>query len=220
LEHIYFENFLNIEDSADLQKELEKYLEKSYIPLCRFNPDEKHIDQLQSIIRNIIEKQCKATDRIHTPLTYMFAELITNIKDHSECKNGYIFSQFLPGKRCLNVCIADDGITVLGSYREDSRYKSLVGDDAGKALKLANEGKSTKGEDQRGFGLSTTRKMLVKGLGGAFFMMSANAFYRCDNGDKEIVKTLPEEYFWDGTVILVKIPVDIPEDFDYTKYLK
>jgi len=46
-----------------------------------------------------------------------------------------------------------------------------IGDNEAEALKFANEGYSTKNlpeAENRGFGISSTKSMIVEGLGGAF----------------------------------------------------
>ena len=86
-------------------------------------------------------------------------------------------------------------------------------------MELANNGYSTKDIPERGFGLPTTREMLVEGLKGSFFELSGGAFYRYEGGTENYV-ILPETIFWNGTIILMKIPVNAPDEFDYHKYLE
>lgn len=98
-----------------------------------------------------------------------------------------------------------------------------IGDNEAEALKYANEGYSTKDlpdAESRGFGISSTKSMIVEGLGGAFFMLSGGAFHRHDaSGGSDYVK-LPETINWNGTIILMRIPLTVSEEFDYTKYIK
>ncbi|MCD8292002.1 MAG: hypothetical protein LUC91_10950, partial [Prevotella sp.] len=61
--------------------------------------------------------------------------------------------------------------------------------------------------------------VLVEGLHGSFFMLSGGAFHRHDSNGSVYVK-LPPSIQWNGTVILMKIPVNIPSDFDYNKYIR
>lgn len=209
-----------VKENTDLEKYLNDYINKSYIPICKFDINQSHIGQMQTIIQNIIQKQCNLPKHLTSPLTYMVGELIANIKDHSLCSYGFIFSQYLERERCLNICISDDGITLLGSYKRNKRFAEQVGDSPAKAIKLANEGISTKGErGERGFGISTTRNMLVQGLNGGFFMMSGNAFFRSIKDKRNEVKELPKELYWNGTIVLLKIPVDVPDNFNIYSYL-
>lgn len=61
--------------------------------------------------------------------------------------------------------------------------------------------------------------MLVEGLKGSFFELSGGAFYRYEGGAENYV-ILPKTIFWNGTIILMKIPVNAPDEFDYHKYLE
>lgn len=223
LDTVRFEETSKIVSEQDIKTKLCTYLSKSYIPICCFDVNNKHIDGIQSVLQRVIERQCGigSESAIITPLSYMFGELITNIKEHSDCKHGYIFSQYLQRERCLNICISDDGITVLGSYRKAGKFLNEIQDNPAQALKYANEGNSTKNNSQeRGFGIRTTRQMLVEGLNGSFFMMSGNAFFRSTKGKQDEVKELPKRIYWKGTIILIKIPIDVPQNFEYSKYLE
>ena len=116
--------------------------------------------------------------------------------------------------------LADDGITIFGSYVRSKKYLEEIGASEVKALTFANEGRSTKNlpnAENRGYGISSSKKMLVEGLGGSFFMLSGGAFHRHDSSGSVYVK-LPETINWSGTIILMRIPVQVPIDFDYSKY--
>lgn len=61
--------------------------------------------------------------------------------------------------------------------------------------------------------------MVVNGLGGAFFMLSGNAFFRSDEEGEQFVN-LPDQMFWDGTIILVRIPLKQKSDFNVYNYIE
>lgn len=219
---IYFDDMLCLDELADLENILNSYKSKSYIPFCRFDICKSNIDGMQTIIQNIIEEQSKAGKEIKTPLSYMLGELICNISQHSDGKYGYIFSQCLSHKeKCINICIADDGISVFGSYVKAGKYLDIINSNEAEALRLANEGYSTKDlpeSENRGFGISTSKRMLVDGLNGGFFMLSGGAFHRHDANGSDYVK-LPEMMNWMGTIVLMKIPINIPLNFNYMEYV-
>lgn len=50
-------------------------------------------------------------------------------------------------------------------------------------------------------------------------MLSGGAFHRHDSNGSVYVK-LPETINWDGTIILMRIPIHVPTDFDYSKYAR
>lgn len=217
---IHFNDILELVNDGNLESNLNEYAGKTYTPVCKFKlGDEKAIDVLQSILQKIIRRQTKYDNEIHTPLSYMLGEIICNISQHSKGEYGYIYSQYLKSEKCINICIADDGITIYGSYIKSNKYLDRIEANEAKALELANNGYSTKDIPERGFGLPTTRKMLVEGLKGSFFELSGGAFYRYEGGVENYV-LLPKTIFWDGTIILMKIPVNAPNGFDYQKYLE
>ena len=54
---------------------------------------------------------------------------------------------------------------------------------------------------------------------GAFFMLSGGAFHRYENGANDYID-LKTIFRWQGTVILMRIPVVLPKDFNYIDYLE
>lgn len=218
---IHFNDILELADKKNkLENILNPYANKTYTPICKFSlEDEKAIDIIQSVLQKIIKCQTKYESKINTPLSYMLGEIICNISQHSKGEYGYIYSQYSKSDKCINICIADDGITIYGSYVKSRKYLDKIEANEAKALELANNGYSTKDVPERGFGLPTTRNMLVAGLKGAFFELSGGAFYRYE-GNRENYVILPKTIFWNGTIILMKIPVNAPKNFDYHKYLE
>lgn len=219
---IHFDSPLLISEEMDLEDILSPYIERSYIPVCRFSLCDSNVDALQSVLQKIIEKQSRADSRITTPLSYFLGELICNMLQHSCGQYGYIFSQYLNKKEnSIDLILADDGITVYGSYVKSRKYIDLIGDNDAEALKLANEGYSTKDlpeTENRGFGISTSKKMLVDGLGGSFFMLSGGAFHRHDTNGSVFIK-LPKTIYWNGTIILMRIPINVPAEFKWMDYV-
>lgn len=220
---VRFFDMLKIEDDDSLKAALNSYERKSYIPVCRFSRKSRNIDSMQTIIQTVIEKQKNLDTRLKTPLSYLTSELICNISQHSKSEYGYIYSQYLSSERSLDLCIADDGITVYGSYVKSGRFIDEIGGNEAVALYLANEGFSTKNlpnAENRGFGLSTTKSMIVDGLGGAFFMLSGNAFHRYDEASGKQYIKLPEDINWRGTIVLLRIPLKVRSTFRYEDYIK
>lgn len=208
----------SVEDLVDLRS---SYQHKSYIPICSVANHDRNLDKVQSVIQNIIEEQSDADSRIKTPLSYFLGELFCNVEQHSDSKIAYVFAQTLPQDGFINLCIADEGITIYGSYLKAGRYLDEIGNSHALALNLAKDGHSTKDlpeTENRGYGISSTRKMLVEGLGGSFFIYSGKAFYRHTRAEERTVE-LPEVFNWKGTIIFMKVPTTVPKDFDYTKYI-
>ena len=135
--------------------ELEKYASKTYIPIIDFaagrNSDAK--EAVSSIVENIIIQQLSIRSNVANGLKYMIDEILDNITEHSESDRGYIFAQAYPTKGFLDVCIADRGVSLLGSYEKlpDNEISSDI-----EAIKAANRGLSSKNlpdAENRGFGI-------------------------------------------------------------------
>ena len=118
----------------------------------------------------------------------------------------------------LDICIADKGITLLGSYRENDDT-DIVSDM--EALKAANRGISTKNlpnAENRGYGLITSKKMLTNGLGGLFIMISGLAILIKSETFNEYAE-LPEGLSCKGTIVICRMPFD-NKDFNYINYVE
>lgn len=221
-EKVCFENLLFIDKNTDLIKSLQEFEDKSYTPICCFEMCGEHVDSLQTVLQNVIEKQSKMDTKLKTPLSYFLGELICNISQHSQSKYGYVFCQYLKREKSILLCIADRGITIYGSYLNSKKYMDEIGEDEALALKKANEGYSTKdlpNPEDRGYGLSSTKNMLVNGLGGDFFMFSGSAFHRHNRESCDFIN-LPPNFNWVGTIVLMRIPTEVEKSFNYYNYIQ
>lgn len=203
----------------NFRADLSVYNQKTYTPICSFvGSDASTSTIVQRVVQRIIKNQTNYGNSLQMPLSYLLGELVCNIQQHSRAKRGYLFCQYLKKERTLNLCIADNGGSVFYSYIWNRILLDKVTDDA-KALLFANNGFSTKGLPQRGYGLRTSRHLLVNGLGGAYFMLSGSAFYR-HTKDGESAVLLPKGLSWDGTIVLLRIPIDVPNGFSIYNYLE
>nr|DAX62584.1 MAG TPA: hypothetical protein [Caudoviricetes sp.] len=201
------------------QNLLQPYTHKSYIPISRFAVGGRRHDRAQEILQRVIETQPGFSPNMKTPVSLMLGELIDNISEHTEADYGYLFCQRVRGE--LYITIADSGRTVYGSFVHTGKRLDEVGGDEAKALQMANEGISTKDRPEaetRGHGISKSRRMVVDGLGGAFFMLSGTAFFR--HTDKAVgAINIPEAFRWNGTAVLIRLHLAVPDSFDVYKYI-
>lgn len=220
LELIHFEDALLLNDGLETSKIFDTYKNKSYIPICKFGTSEDTIDSVTTGLQRIMQSQHTLPVTVRSALSYMMGEIVTNIHDHSKSKYGFMFSQYLKREKCLNLCIADNGITIYGSFVNSGKFDTSLLENQGHVLNMALSHCSTKNRpdaENRGFGLPTTKNMLARGMNGSFFIMSGNAFHRHDGIGEQTV-TLPPNIEWNGTIVLLKIPIEIPNDFNYLKY--
>jgi anti-sigma regulatory factor (Ser/Thr protein kinase) len=200
--------------------ELEKYTSKTYIPIIDFaagrNSDAKEV--VSSIVENMIIQQLNIQSNVANGLKYMIDETLDNITEHSESDRGYIFAQAYPTKGFLDVCIADRGVSLLGSYEKllDNEILSDM-----EAIKAANRGLSSKNlpdAENRGFGIRTSKQMLIHGLGGQFLMISGSSLY-LKSCNLDTFYSMPHGLRWNGTIVALRIPYH-SSSFNYINYIE
>ena len=224
LNSICFDRLLHFgnEKKEDIESVMQQYTDKTFLPLCSFAMTDSNKDTFGSVIRNVIVKQADIESGLYTSLSYLISELLDNVFEHSQSPNGYVFSQYLKSEGVINLCIGDVGISVYGSFKNAGLYQEEIDGKEAAALRLANEGYSSKNRpnaENRGYGIPTSKAMLVRGIKGAFFMLSGTAFHRFENDSNDYID-LQNLFRWNGTIILLRIPTKIPEGFNYVDYLE
>lgn len=199
---------------------MEGYSKETFIPIVSFpaqaNSDDK--DAILSIVEDILIRQVGIERNVATGIKYMIEETVDNVTEHSKTDRGYIFAQANPTKGYLDVCIADRGITLLGSYR--TLADNEIADDM-EAIKAANRGISCKNRpeaENRGFGIYTSKKMLIEGLQGQYLMISGDSLYM-KNREFDNFYSLPEGIRWNGTIVAFRIPYQSSK-FNYINYIE
>ncbi len=199
---------------------MERYSQKTYIPVISFpaqkNNDDK--EDILSVVENLIIRQLSIQSNVASGVKYLISETIDNITEHSESDRGFICAQAYQKKGYLDLCIANRGVTLLGSYTklDDNEIASDL-----EAIKAANRGISSKNlpdAENRGYGIYTSKKMLIDGLGGQYMMMSGSTGYMKSRKIDEFF-TLPRGLRWSGTIIALRIPYQAPL-FNYINYIE
>lgn len=199
---------------------MERYSTKTYIPTISFaagkNMDDK--EAISSVVENILIRQLSIRPNVAMGLKYMVEETLDNITEHSESERGYIMAQAYPKKGYLDICMADNGVTLLGSYMRlaDNEIVSDL-----EAIKAANRGISSKNlpeAENRGYGIQTSKRMLVEGLGGQYLMISGSCIYVKSPGHDNVY-SVPDGLRWNGTVVALRIPVNASM-FNYINYIE
>lgn len=200
---------------------MEAYGNKSFMPIINFPTKASSDDvknQILSTVENLLIHQANISGNVAAGLKYIVEECVDNITQHSKSERGAIVAQAYPNKHYLDICIADNGVTLLGSYLENNDQD--IASDL-EAMQAANRGISTKNlpdAENRGYGIITSKKMLVEGLDGAFVMLSGTAMYLYNRVENRFIE-LPHGLRCPGTIVAFRVPY-INGNFNYINYVE
>ncbi len=176
------------------------------------------IDQLKE---HLLPYYPDTLQTLNMPLTYLLDELICNIQQHAQADKGYAYLMYNKEAKTIEILIADFGITIYGSYVAAQKHLDRLGDSDAEALNLAQNGYSVKNlpdTENRGYGISSNMKMVVEGLHGEFAVLSGNALM-LQVPNKRAILALPPEIDFKGTMIMVRIPAQVPDGFNIYNYM-
>jgi len=176
------------------------------------------ISQLKEHLQPYIPDVLKS---LNMPLTYLLDEFICNIQQHAQTDKGYAYLMYNKAANAIEIVIADLGITIYGSYVAAQKHLDKLGDSDADALNLAQNGYSVKNlpdTENRGYGISSNMKMVVDGLRGEFAVLSGNALMLQMANNRKIL-ALPPEIDFKGTMIMVRIPAQVPDSFNLYDYM-
>lgn len=200
---------------------LNDFTGKTYIPIISFPRDlnnEKR-NAISTIVEKMVINQSDIKSNVEQGLKIIITEILDNITEHSESPFLYIFAQAYPQNGYLDVCIADQGIGLLGSYKKvpDNEIKDDL-----EAMKSANNRISSKDRpkaESLGFGIWSSKQMLLRGLGGQYLMASGNSYYFEDSNLVPIIRN-DGNLRLNGTLVALRIPTTPILDFDYRKFIE
>lgn len=211
---------LNHGHSDELKFKFKSYSSKTYLPIVHFptgairQEADTRINVL-SAIDALLKEQLKLPINVLQAFYYFLEELTQNVVDHSGVNSGMVFAQFYPDKNYLDLSICDAGKGIYHSYLTNSKHRPQSNTEA---LNFAVYGKSTKDiPESRGFGLNTSRSMLVKGMQGKFLLMSGNDFFVQTINREEIISLDVKDYF-PGCMLNLRIPIFRSESFTIHSY--
>lgn len=224
LERIFFpECFTPLKDyENDFFHRLDDYRVKTYIPIIAFptGSDAYHgtvREKVLNAVSALLKTQLNFREKERQPLSNFLDELTHNVNDHSGAKYGYLFAQFYPSSNYLDLVICDHGKGIFKSYENTAKFNPK---DEIEALQFAIMGISTKDlPESKGFGISTSRKMLVNGLGGKFFIWTGNTAY-LETVERVNILDIPENCYFQGTFVALRIPTIMPERFNFYEFIE
>lgn len=221
LNTIKFQGCLSLESGNNWESTLNSYLSKTYIPIIKFDTpctgDNTAIrEMLLSHVFAAIRRITQLPTNYFTAISYLLSELTDNIVEHSEHKFGYLAFQYYREHGFMDICLADRGVGLLGSYQNyvgDRDFSQIT--DHRTALDSAVKGRSTKHlAEDRGYGIATSRKILTQGLGGSFVYLTGNALLINEELSNFGIDSK-------GAIILVRIPVGkFRADFNWSDFVE
>jgi len=210
LEKMSFPNGVN--SISSFQRQIQKY--RTFIPISVLKKEEKvSRERLESILEEKIYKTLGNVSGARSAVWYPMSELITNIFEHSKEDSGFIFVQFYPQKRYLDICIVDCGRGFAKTYEEEKKLKFSDED----AILEVIKGNSVKKDTSRGYGVRTSKDVVRKALKGGGFIMISGSCALISVGKKEKLVSLPN-FYWQGVIIAYRIPKPTGA-VDYLKYM-
>lgn len=188
-----------VDSLSSFEQQLQQY--KTFIPISVLKREKgQERERLESLFIGMVYKIIGSVPGTQNAIYYPLAELITNIFDHSKQNVGFIFGQFYPKKNYLDICIADCGRGLAGAYKQE---KNLILSDEN-AIKEVMQGNSTKPNNERGYGVRTSQKVVCEGLGGDFVIISGEAALISANKSEKLV--FLKDFYWQGVIIAYRIP--------------
>ena len=204
-----------------LHSTFEKYYTCTYIPLVAFPTAKSSVEdtireKTLSAVNVILKNQLGLTGSFRDAVYYMIDELSNNASDHSAVSRGFLFAQYYKSKNFMDLCISDGGKGVRDSYIRCGKYPEITSHS--EAIKAAIQGKSTKDiPESRGYGLSTSRSILIDALKGKFMLWSGAALASHTVEQNDVV-ALKNELFFPGSLVALRIPTNDRKNFDFHAY--
>lgn len=188
---------------------------RTYLPMVRFpNDDPTILEQLTDGFSQLVLRNLSFQKNIHNAWHYAIGELVTNICEHSKSRFGWLFAQYYPNKEFLDFVVLDRGQGFRGIY--ESVHKRPYTDQ--EAIRQALRGHSAKDDKERGYGVHTTRNLVVgPELKGKFLILSGGCGYYVDS-ERETWLDL-ESWSWQGAIVMCRI-FKTEQNVDITKYVE
>ena len=194
LESIHFP--YGIDSSKRINHKGNNFIPLSYI---RERAGASERDKILFSFLNLIYGLIGQIEGIKNAFFYPLAELVENIFEHSKKDYGCMFGQINEEEKYVEICIADNGRGIRGSYKEEINLD--ISDE--EALGYCLIGQSTKGYE-RGYGVRTSKRVICEGFKGDFMLLSGQAVYAA-SGKEDFSPPLPG-FNWKGVIISYRIP--------------
>lgn len=188
------------------------------IPIVSFPASGEKTDirnAITSAIEDFVESEAELDSNVAAAFRYITDEIVDNITEHADTPTGFLNVTW--NADSVAVCIADGGKTIYGSYL-DRQFEGIGSDQA--ALHAAVSGVSTKNRpdaENRGFGISTSLNMIIKGLDSTMIILSGRGLL-IRTKERNDYTELPEPIYMPGTLVCFTLPVH-QKEFNIYDYI-
>lgn len=212
MKNIYFPIGLKPDEIDNWDELLNKYRKKNHLPIINFSTERGNVqtfirEKVLSKINTLVKNNLNLDNNYESAFSYLISEITDNIIEHSGVNRGWLLIQYYPTTEYLDLCIIDNGKTILGSYKDHDFEKITTHEEA---LKAAIEGISTK-SIERGTGIRTSKAISSLGLNGDFTIFSGSSIYY----ENKIINL---ETNWPGTFVAMRIKKGV-QNFSLYNYV-
>lgn len=181
-----------------------------FVPLTKIPINENEADPggIAKALKQVVSTQTGLDKSAADILDLSFCEIIDNVVQHSKAESpGLACAQYYPRGGYVEACVADCGIGIVESMRDNPLYSSMGKRDVMLSAFDSNTGewyqRSRMGthEVSGGIGLSYPAR-LVKALGGHLWAVSMESAVHIHSEGRESTEGL----WYPGTLIVLRIP--------------
>jgi hypothetical protein len=172
---------------------------RTYIPMVRLPSDPQLGKEKLQRVYDIQDRQGGVIGG-NDAFTYVVGEFVGNMYDHAKFTNASIIGQRYPTKGFVEISFLDDGITIPTSFLNNGQQLGAC-----EAIIEAINGNSTIHQPKRGFGLSTSIRILLEGLDGKVLVVSGSGAVYLGRDLTQYFTLDPTESL-QGTLISIRIP--------------
>lgn len=165
--------------------------------------DEHNIYNVYQHVISVLTQYMDIEVTVLQAMSYCFYEMLDNVLIHSGKDLGTVITQYDTTNHILSFLIADDGMGVQASLKENEKYRNIT---ESEALKMCIQDTITDGHGM-GFGLYSALRLAQK----------AGLLYEVRSGNhtmqvKDDVVTTKESEFWQGTIVYMQLRTDVEID--------
>lgn len=204
LNNIGFGKGTVVDSIQDLERFRASY-KKSFIPIVDYavSNSEDLSGGVSSHVYDLLDHNLGLGSTERGNINYLIGEAFDNIREHSISGRGYIYAQTYSRGKFLDLCIVDTGVGIRDNYVNHG----IPCQDDKHAISMALDGRSTKDlpDKERGYGISTSLRLLTEGLKGTYTLMSGEGVLVKYGGKQQKIANVSGCY-WQGTIVHMRIP--------------